>query len=119
MTPEEGLIRRRPEPLLDVVVRRHPCATPFLDLSQGSCNLKLHLSQVRQRHPLLHSQNLDAYNLILLIEVEYDARLNLLGLDDLGVIQAQIEGVRFLVKVYPHNLPLCVRSKYAVTTCYG
>ena len=85
----------------------------------GSRNFELHLSEVGSRDPLLNPQDLNSHNLILVVEIQHDAGPNLLGLNYPRIIQAQVEGIGLLVEVHSHSLPLCVRSKYAVTTSQG
>jgi hypothetical protein len=41
------------------------------------------------------------------------------GLNDLGVVQTEVERIRFLVNLEFHGLLLVVRSKYSVATTIG
>jgi hypothetical protein len=44
-------------------------------------------------------QNFNAHHMVVFVEVEYGARADLFRLDDLGIMQAEINHVGFLIKV--------------------
>jgi hypothetical protein len=84
---------------------------PLRQGRNASCDLKLHLPQVRQWHTFFHSQDLDTNHLIAFVEIEHNSRLHLFRLDNPGVIQTQLEGVGVLIIAHFHGLPLSLRSK--------
>ena len=79
----------------------------------------MHLLEAGGRQAPSSIENLDADNLVLVVEIENDAGLHFLGLDDLGIVQAKIQRVGILGEVNFQGLPFCVRSKNTVTTLAG
>src|SRR6267143_6705940 len=76
-----------------------------------SGNEGFELLQVALGDAPLEVEHLDADNLLLGVEVQHDARLHLLGLDNLLVVQAKVKRIDFTVVADSHVLPRCRRSK--------
>ena len=73
-------------------------------LSVSLRNLELHLLETGRRNPLTDIPDLDANDLILVIEIEHDARLDFLGLNDTRIVDPKIKRVGFLVEMNFHSL---------------
>jgi hypothetical protein len=56
-----------------------------------------------------HIQTFNAHNLVVIVEVKQDAGIDLFRLDDRRVIQAEIDGVGFLIKLEFHILARLVQ----------
>src|SRR5437879_13323056 len=84
-----------------------------------SGNEDFELLQVALGDAPLEVEHLDADNLLLGVEVQHDARLHLLGLDNLRVVQAKVKRIDLRVVADSHVLPRCRRSKQMVTTRGG
>src|SRR5438552_13823289 len=80
-----------------------------------SGNEHFELLQVALGDAPLEVEHLDADDLLLGVEVEHDARLHLLGLDNLRIVEPKVKRVDLLVVTDSHILPRCRRSKYTVT----
>src|SRR6266850_2818981 len=76
-----------------------------------SGNQHFELLQVALGDAPLEVEHLDADNLLLGVKVQHDARLHLLGLDNLRVVQAKVKPIGLRVVVDSHVLPRCRRSK--------
>src|ERR1022692_645768 len=72
-------------------------------------HLELHLLEAFQGHAALDTENFNAHDVVLLVKIENDIRLNLLGTYDLGVVQANVNGIGFLVEMNFHGVFLCRR----------
>src|ERR1019366_3321974 len=75
--------------------------------------------RIQLRSALGEPQHFDANHLVLLVEIQHDARRHLFRFDNWRVVQAQVKSVRFAVNLQFHSLPLIVRSKYTLTTRSG
>src|SRR3989475_8854762 len=76
-----------------------------------SGNEGFELLQVALGDTPLEVEHLDADNLLIGVEVQHDARLQLLGLDNLRVVQAKVKRIDLRVVADSHVLPRCRRSK--------
>src|SRR2546422_6780473 len=81
------------------------------DLDFFSGNEDFELLQIALGDAPLEVEHLDADNLLPGVEVQHDARLHLLGLDDLRVVQAKVKRIDLPVVADSHVLPCCRRSK--------
>jgi hypothetical protein len=57
------------------------------------------LLEVGERDSIFHVQDFNAHHLVVFAEVKHDARTDLFRLDDLGVIQAEIDRIGFLIEM--------------------
>ncbi len=85
----------------------------------ASSDLELDLPKVGRWNAIGYLQHLNADDLIVGVEVEHDAGVDLLRLDDRGIVQAEVQGIGVGIDVKLHSLFLDVGSTYAVTTRGG
>jgi hypothetical protein len=64
-------------------------------------------------------EDFDPDHIILPVEIQDYSRMHLFGLNNLGFIQSQIDGIGFFVELDSHNAPPILRSKNAVITDHG
>ena len=80
---------------------------PLASLPQSARRALRHLeldpAQARRRDAALDEEELDADDLVGVVEVEDDAGVDLFGLDDRGVVEAEVERVGLGVETEPHG----------------
>src|SRR5512139_3761766 len=86
---------------------------------EGSGHIEADRCRICLWKTLPHVEDLDPDDLTVGVQVEDDARPNILRFGYRGVIQPQVEGVGLFVEMNLHISPLQARSKYAVMTRHG
>jgi hypothetical protein len=71
------------------------------------------------RRPLGQVEHLHPNDLVFFVVIENHTGGYFLRLDDLGVVQAQLKRIGFLVHVQSHNLPFILQLKNTLTTRFG
>ena len=77
-------------------------------------NLEVELGNARG-----NAENLNTDDLVLVVEVKDDGWNDLFGLDDIGFVKAEIEGIGFFVDFEPRKEPLAVLRRHATGRGHG